>query len=74
MLTHEEHQQRRAQLVDGRVMARDASFKYAKVIRLATGQDGTRARPVYGKFTIMNEYDQVRKTLSCSHCLFLFQG
>ncbi|CAB1108010.1 unnamed protein product [Ectocarpus sp. CCAP 1310/34] len=33
--------------------------KYAKVIRLATGEDGTRALPVYGIFTIMNEYDQV---------------
>ncbi|CAN0486499.1 unnamed protein product, partial [Laminaria digitata] len=51
--------QRRAQMVDGRLMAGDASFKYAKVARLATGPDGTRARPVYGIFTIMNEYDQV---------------
>ncbi|CAN0533067.1 unnamed protein product, partial [Laminaria digitata] len=50
--------QRRAQMVDGRLMAGDASFKYAKGVRLATGPDGTRARPVYGIFTIMNEYDQ----------------
>lgn len=58
--TREEYLQRRAQLVDGRLLAGDASFKYAKVIRLPTGPDGTRARPVYGIFTIMNEYDQVR--------------
>lgn len=57
--TREEYLQRRAQLVDGRLLAGDASFKYAKVIRLPTGPDGTRARPVYGIFTIMNEYDQV---------------
>lgn len=50
-------------LIDGRLLAGDASFKYAKVIRLSTGADGTRARPVYGIFTIMNEYDQVWKSL-----------
>ena len=50
-------------MIDGRVMAGDASFKYVKVVRLATGQDGTRARPVYGVFTIMNEYDQVGTSL-----------
>ena len=61
--TREEYLQRRAQLVDGRLLAGDASFKYAKVIRLSTGTDGTRARPVYGIFTIMNEYDQVCKPL-----------
>ena len=44
-----------AQLIDDNVLAGDASFKYAKVIRLSTGPDGTRARPVYGIFTIMNE-------------------
>ncbi|CAB1098485.1 unnamed protein product [Ectocarpus sp. CCAP 1310/34] len=58
-LGHVNYLQRRAQLVDGRLLAGDASFKYAKVIRLPTGPDGTRARPVYGIFTIMNEYDQV---------------
>lgn len=58
-LTREDYLQRGAQLIDGRVLAGDASFKYAKVIRLPTGSDGTRARPVYGIFTIMNEYDQV---------------
>lgn len=57
--TREEYLQRRAQLVDGHLFAGDASFKYAKVIRLSTGPDGKRARPVYGIFTIMNEYDQV---------------
>ncbi|CAM9368850.1 unnamed protein product, partial [Ectocarpus sp. 4 AP-2014] len=57
--TREEYLQLRAQLVDGTLLAGDASFKYAKVIRLATGADGTRARPVHGIFTIMNEYDQV---------------
>ena len=62
MLTREEYLQRRAQLVDGRVMAGDASFKYAKVIRLATG----RARGLCTECSrsIMNKYDQVRKTLS----------
>ena len=50
-------------MIDGRVMAGDASFKYVKVVRLATGQDGTRARPVYGVFTIMKEYDQVGTSL-----------
>lgn len=62
-MTREDYLQRRSQMVDGRVMAGDASFKYAKVVRLSTGQDGTRARPVDGSFTIMNEYDQVGKTL-----------
>ncbi|CAM9700371.1 unnamed protein product, partial [Ectocarpus fasciculatus] len=57
--TREEYLQLRAQLVDGSLLAGDASFKYAKVIRLSTGADGTRARPVHGIFTIMNEYDQV---------------
>eukprot|EP00752_Nemacystus_decipiens_P018513 g16598.t1 len=55
----EEYLQLRGQLIDGRLLAGDASFKYAKVVRLSTGADGTRARPVYGIFTIMNEYDQV---------------
>ena len=62
-MTREGYLQRRAQMIDGRVMAGDASFKYAKVVRLATGQDGTRARPVYAVFTIMNEYDQVGTSL-----------
>jgi len=57
--TREQYLQRRAQQIDGHVFAGDASFKYAKVIRLSTGPDGKRARPVYGIFTIMNEYDQV---------------
>ena len=39
-MTREECLQRRGQLVDSRVTAGDASFNYANVIRLATGQDG----------------------------------
>lgn len=50
-------------MVDGRVISGDASFKHAKIIRLVTGQDGTRAWPVYRIFATMNEYDEVRKTL-----------
>lgn len=57
--TRQEYLQRRAQQIDGQVFAGDASFKYAKVIRLSTGPDGKRARPVHGIFTIMNEYDEV---------------
>ena len=53
--TREDYLQRRAQLIDGNLLADDASFKYAQVIRLSTGPDGMRARPVYGIFTIMNE-------------------
>ena len=57
--TRQEYVQRRAQQIDGHVFAGDASFKYAKVIRMSTGPDGKRAPPVYGIFTIMNVYDQV---------------
>jgi len=70
--TREEYLQRRAQLIDGRVLAGDASFKYAKVIRLSTGADGSRARPVYGIFTIMNEYDQVGTGCSTDVSFILF--
>ncbi|CAN0036412.1 unnamed protein product, partial [Laminaria digitata] len=45
---------------DGWILAGDASFKFAKIIRLGAKARGKRTRPVYGIFTVFNEYEQVR--------------
>ncbi|CAM9377727.1 unnamed protein product [Ectocarpus sp. 6 AP-2014] len=58
-MTREDHLQRVGQLVDGMILAGDASFKYAKVIRLTSAGESTKSKPIQGIFTILNEYEQV---------------
>lgn len=67
--TRGEYLQRVGQLVGGDILCGDASFKYARMIRLGLGGrirlglGGRRNRasqPVHGIFTIMNEYEQAR--------------
>ncbi|CBJ33586.1 conserved unknown protein [Ectocarpus siliculosus] len=57
-MTREDYLQRVGQLVDGMVLAGDASFKYAKVIRLTSAGESTKSKPIQGIFTILNEYEQ----------------
>lgn len=57
-MTREDYLQRVGQLVDGMILAGDASFKYAKVIRLKSAGESTTSKPVQGIFTILNEYEQ----------------
>eukprot|EP00903_Cladosiphon_okamuranus_P017827 g16406.t1 len=57
--TREDYQHRVMQRWDGQILGGDASFKFAKVIRLGATKGGERARPVYGIFTVFNEYEQV---------------
>eukprot|EP00903_Cladosiphon_okamuranus_P010289 g9740.t1 len=56
--TREDYQHRVMQRWDGQILGGDASFKFAKVIRLGATTGGERARPVYGMFTVFNEYEQ----------------
>ncbi|CAM9861512.1 unnamed protein product, partial [Ectocarpus fasciculatus] len=57
-MTRDEYVQRVGQLVDGVILAEDASFKYAKVIRLTSGNQSKTNKPIQGIFTILNEYEQ----------------
>ncbi|CBJ26286.1 expressed unknown protein [Ectocarpus siliculosus] len=57
--TLEEYQHRLMQRWDGEVLGGDASFKFAKIIRLGARAGEERSRPVYGLFTVFNEYEQV---------------
>jgi len=58
--TREDYLHRVHQRWDGWILAGDASFKFAKIIRLGAKARGKRTRPVYGIFTVFNEYEQVR--------------
>lgn len=58
-MTREDYVQRVGQHVDGTILAGDASFKFAKVIRLTSADKSKTNRPIQGIFTIMNEYEQV---------------
>ncbi|CAM9744377.1 unnamed protein product, partial [Hapterophycus canaliculatus] len=57
-MTREEYLQRAGQLVDGMILAGDASFKYAKVIRLTSAEQSKKTKPIQGIFMILNEYEQ----------------
>ncbi|CAM9826043.1 unnamed protein product, partial [Ectocarpus sp. 4 AP-2014] len=57
--TLEEYQHRVMQRWDGEILGGDASFKFAKIIRLGAKAGEERTRPVYGIFTVFNEYEQV---------------
>lgn len=57
-MTREDYVQRAGQLVDGMIWAGDASFKYAKVIRLTSADKSKTNKPIRGIFTILNEYEQ----------------
>ncbi|CAM9365309.1 unnamed protein product, partial [Hapterophycus canaliculatus] len=57
-MTRQDYLQRVGQLVDGTILAGDASFKYAKVIRLTSAEQSSTSKPIQGIFTIMNEYEQ----------------
>ncbi|CAN0562550.1 unnamed protein product, partial [Ectocarpus sp. 12 AP-2014] len=59
-MTREDYLQRVGQLVVGVILAEDASFKYAKVIRLTSGNQSKTNKPIQGIFTILNEYEQYR--------------
>lgn len=58
--TREDYLHRVQQRWDGTVLAGDASFKFAKIIRLGATARGERTRPVHGIFTVFNEYEQVQ--------------
>ncbi|CAB1102623.1 unnamed protein product [Ectocarpus sp. CCAP 1310/34] len=58
--TREDYLPRVHQRWDGTVLAGDASFKFAKIIRLGATAHGERTRPVHGIFTVFNEYKQVQ--------------
>lgn len=58
LMTREDYIQRVGQLVDGKILAGDASFKYAKVIRLTSAKKSKTSKPIQGIFTILNEYEQ----------------
>ncbi|CAB1119636.1 unnamed protein product [Ectocarpus sp. CCAP 1310/34] len=53
--TLEEYQHRLMQRWDGDILGGDASFKFAKIIRLGAKAGEERTRPVYGFFTVFNE-------------------
>ncbi|CAM9724078.1 unnamed protein product [Pylaiella littoralis] len=57
-MTRQDYLQRVGQLVDGMVLAGDASFKYAKVIRLTSAGNSKINKPIQGVFTILNECEQ----------------
>lgn len=57
--TLEEYQHRLMQRWDGEILGGDASFKFAKIIRLGAKAGEERTRPVYGFFTVFNEYEQM---------------
>lgn len=57
-MTREDYVQRVGQLVDGMILSGDASFKYAKVIRLTSAHHQSQSKPIQGIFTILNEYEQ----------------
>ncbi|CAN0551098.1 unnamed protein product, partial [Ectocarpus sp. 12 AP-2014] len=57
--TRKDYLHRVHQRWDGTVLAGDASFKFAKIIRLGATAHGERTRPVHGIFTVFNEYEQV---------------
>ncbi|CAB1107944.1 unnamed protein product [Ectocarpus sp. CCAP 1310/34] len=57
--TLEEYQHRLMQRWDGDILGGDASFKFAKIIRLGAKAGEERTRPVYGFFTVFNECEQV---------------
>lgn len=57
-MTRDNYLHRVAQLVDGMILVGDASFKYAKVIRLTSPGESTTTKPIQGIFTILNEYEQ----------------
>lgn len=61
-MTREEYVHRVGQHVDGMILAGDASFKYAKVIRLTSADHSKNNKPIQGIFTILNEYEQVGYT------------
>ncbi|CAB1102693.1 unnamed protein product [Ectocarpus sp. CCAP 1310/34] len=65
--TLEEYQHRLMQRWDGDILGGDASFKFAKIIRLGAKAGEERTRPVYGFFTVFNECEQLPKdTVRCS--------
>lgn len=57
--TREDYLHRAFQRNDGRICGGDASFKFAKIIRCGARAGDERTRPVYGIFTVFNEYEQV---------------
>ncbi|CAB1117477.1 unnamed protein product [Ectocarpus sp. CCAP 1310/34] len=57
--TLEEYHHRLMQRWDGDILGGDASFKFAKIIRLRAKAGEERTRPVYGSFTVFDEYEQV---------------
>ncbi|CAB1101837.1 unnamed protein product [Ectocarpus sp. CCAP 1310/34] len=58
--TREDYLPRVHQRWDGTVLAGDASFKFANIIRRGATAHGERTRPVHGIFTVFNEYEQVQ--------------
>eukprot|EP00903_Cladosiphon_okamuranus_P005683 g5646.t1 len=57
--TREDYEHRVMQRWDGRNLGGDASFRFAKIIRIGAKDGGERTRPVYGILTVFNEYEQV---------------
>ena len=57
--TREHYQHLVNQRWDGGILAGDASYKFAKIIRLGATAGGERTRPVHAIFTVFNEYEQV---------------
>ncbi|CAM9778770.1 unnamed protein product, partial [Pylaiella littoralis] len=57
--TREHYEHRVIQRWDGEILGGDASFKFAKIVRLGATPGGERTRPVYGIFTVFNEDEQV---------------
>lgn len=57
-MTREDYIQRVGKLVDGNILAGNASFKCAKIIRLTSVEQSKTSKPIQGIFTILNEYEQ----------------
>lgn len=63
--TLEDYEHRLMQRWDGEILGGDASFKFAKIIRLGAKAGEDRTRPVYGIVTMFNEYEQVVFSCLC---------